>query len=126
MRGFGGGYVFIRTGDVAGSFNNIHNYYVVNVNKTDCLAHRVVWELFNRKLLRDDKVDHIDGDISNNHIQNLRVADMKINGRNKKMYATNTSGVTGVAYVEREGRYRGKMIEELNAQGAGYTERHGI
>lgn len=104
-------------------------------------------------------VDHIDGNVLNNSIDNLRAVSASGNMRNvAKRKTTEVTGVglqlsnkdfpywrarwTGIDgkqcqklfSVNKLGfdlakkqaiKYREKMIEELNQQGAGYTDRHG-
>lgn len=43
-------------------------------------------------------IDHIDGNNSNNRIENLRSATVSKNMMNSKMFINNTSGVTGVSF----------------------------
>ena len=59
-------------------------------------VHRVVWELFNGKIPDGLCIDHIDGNTSNNKIENLRLLTHKENMRNTKKSKGNKSGVNGV------------------------------
>lgn len=104
-------------------------------------------------------VDHIDGNILNNSIDNLRAVSASGNMRNvakrktteitgvglqlsnkdfpywrarwtnidgkqcQKLFSINILGFT--LAKEQAIKHREKMIEELNQQGAGYTDRHG-
>jgi hypothetical protein len=56
---------------------------------------RLAWFLFHG-VWPDGVVDHIDGDPSNNRLENLRDVSQTVNMRNQKMRCTNTSGETGV------------------------------
>lgn len=59
-----------------------------------CYAHRVILAL---KLGHwPEEVDHIDGDVTNNSLQNLRATTHKSNQRNTKRPSHNKSGVVGV------------------------------
>ena len=50
-------------------------------------------------------IDHIDRNPFNNKIENLRLVDVRLNQRNKKMQSNNNTGHTGVKYViERNGQ----------------------
>ena len=117
--------------------------------------------MFNGWIDPELKIDHIDGNKGNNHINNLRLVTNFYNSRNSSIKSNNKSGVTGVTLKSSKGyscysacwygidgklkekcfsilklgeaeafrlacEYRKQMIMELNAQGAGYTERHGI
>lgn len=57
---------------------------------------RVVWMVYFGEIPDGYVVDHIDGDVRNNKISNLRVISQKLNTRNRKKPSTNTSGVVGV------------------------------
>ena len=64
-------------------------------------AHRVIWAMhYGREPMHN--IDHIDGNPSNNHIDNLRDVPQSMNGLNQKMKSNNTSGVTGVSWHSRD------------------------
>lgn len=107
-------------------------------------AHRVAWALVNG-VWPAIHIDHIDGNTSNNRIQNLREANASINQKNKSRLSSNTSGICGVTRVKRDGKWRGRIVSEgktyslgcfVNKSDAaksrkaaeekfGFTERHG-
>lgn len=58
----------------------------------------------------EKQVDHIDGDILNNKIYNLRLATSKQNSHNRKKSKANTSGVTGVYWDKRRNKYMSNII----------------
>jgi hypothetical protein len=74
-------------------------YMRVRYSYSNYLVHRVVYELCTGETLGEDQVDHIDGDRSNNRIENLRRANPSMQSQNLKQYSSNTSGVTGVRYT---------------------------
>lgn len=59
------------------------------------LYHRVLWAIHYGRF-PEKYLDHINGDKTDNRIENLREVDQKTNSRNSKMSSRNTSGVTGV------------------------------
>ena len=65
------------------------------------LAHRVTWFLFHGAW-PESYLDHIDGDRTNNRIQNLRTATREENARNAKISCKNTSGKSGVIWCKRD------------------------
>lgn len=125
----------------------------IKISGVNYLCHRVVAALHNLDIT-SKIVDHIDGDLSNNRIENLRVTDQKTNNRNCAIGSNNKSGKKGVYIgevsisahwkenwvsktrsfsVNKYGydeafrlacEYRDSKIKELNEQGAGYTDRH--
>jgi len=81
----------------AGTYVGNHGYYVVNINRTPTLVHRIIYALHFGEIPKGMTIDHIDGDKKNNKISNLRCVSYKINHQNKNMYLSNNSGVTGVS-----------------------------
>lgn len=51
-------------------------------------------------------VDHIDGDVRNNTILNLRICRKQQNEFNTKIRRDNSSGFKGVSYIEKLNKYR--------------------
>jgi hypothetical protein len=91
----------------AGGLNSNGRYEVRFQGRlTQC--HRIVYELLIGEIPEGMIIDHIDGDGSNNNINNLRVVTDKLNARNRKMEVRNTTGVTGVhPYKFPDGRVKG-------------------
>lgn len=151
-------------GDIAGTIQRSNNRFKLKYQQKAYMAHRVIYELFYGPIDKKLVIDHIDGDGTNNRIENLRLVTQGHNARNTKKRGSNKTGVNGVTEMEITSKYditykyysanwfidgknfnkyfsvvklgneeafrlaceyRAKMIEELNAQGAGYTERHG-
>ena len=67
-------------------------------------THRVIFAIVNGHWPRDC-IDHINGDMADNRICNLRAATRSENARNQKMYSTNTSGVVGVVWDKSIGKW---------------------
>ena len=93
-------------------------------------------------------IDHIDGDITNNKRNNLRVITQSMNCRNTKKRSDNTSGYTGLSFHKPTKRWvvrrtmNGKRIwksrktfeealdvwkeiDKISKELHGYTDRHG-
>lgn len=96
--------VMARAGDTAGSKNpsTSHGYWVVTINKSPCLVHILVYELHYGKIKDSLCIDYIDGCRTNNRIENLRLVTKKTNSRNRKIADNNTSGFTGVSFINRK------------------------
>lgn len=88
----------VKKDGVAGTINAKTGYVHVRLHNNIYCVHRVLWEIFNDRLLPDEKVDHIDGNPTNNSISNLRKVTEEVNQRNKIMYKSNSTGYVGVSY----------------------------
>ena len=71
-------------------------YLYVNGKKTKYIAHRLVSIVFIPNPDNKPNVDHIDGNRTNNNLENLRWATFSENGMNKAKQKNNTSGYIGI------------------------------
>ena len=137
-------------GKEAGNVNKATGYRIVyascNGTRRTIKAHRLVWALHHQDLPCPTlEVDHIDGDVLNNHVSNLRLVSHSDNMRNTRMYSCNTSGVNGVSWNKEQEKWKAYILinrkrkhlgtfdtikEAAAARKAadiehGYTDRHG-
>lgn len=82
------------SGKKAGCSKSKDRYVLIFLRKKTYRAHRVIWTLVHGK--SPEVIDHINGDIRDNRIENLREVSVSENARNQKRRSTNTTGVTGV------------------------------
>ena len=95
--------------------------------------------------INDGILDHIDGDTTNNRINNLRLCGHCTNQKNAKKRVDNTSGITGISWQKNKRLWivhandKGKNVvykrfksrddaeefNELIRSELGYAERHG-
>ena len=87
--------------------NHGDGYLAGIVNGVHILAHRAAYLHFYGWL--PEEIDHIDGDKANNRIGNLRASDPTVNRHNACKQSNNTSGVNGVCYVKRTGRWSARV-----------------
>jgi hypothetical protein len=85
-----------RPGDEAGSIKQCGRYRSFFLKGKRYYTHRVIWEMINGSIPEGLCIDHIDGNGLNNRIQNLRIATLSVNQRNRKMVKTNKIGIQGV------------------------------
>lgn len=71
-------------------------YRKIQIDNRHYLEHRLVWMYFH-KTFPEMEIDHINGDKTDNRIENLRHVSSVKNNQNKKLPFHNTSGVIGVA-----------------------------
>lgn len=67
-------------------------------------AHRIIWLLVRGRW--PDQIDHINGDKSDNRIENLRDVTNQQNQRNTRRPSDNTSGVVGVMWNKKCQKWR--------------------
>lgn len=132
-------------GSLAGTQNK-DGYLRVGYQRHYYMVHRVVWEIHNGPIPAGMFIDHVNGDRSDNRIENLRVVSRPINGRNRRMHINNVSGVNGVSFSTRQAKWcaylylnrkrfhlgyfdnlEGAKQARLAAQqGHNFTDRHGL
>jgi len=81
---------------VAGVLSASSGYLTTCVNATPYLNHRLIFLMF--KGYFPDEIDHINGDKSDNRIENLRECTTSQNQFNAKLRKDNTSGIKGVSW----------------------------
>lgn len=87
-----------KKNDITGSLTTF-GYKVISVDKVSHYAHRLAW-IFMFKRSANIFIDHINGDRTDNRISNLREVTKEMNGKNTKIRKNNTSGCSGVSWVE--------------------------
>ncbi len=96
-------------GKLAGNINKSHGYRMIDIFRVKHRAHRVIFAMMTGEWLlgkrEDELIDHIDQDKLNNRWNNLRAATNQENLKNQTRYANNTSGITGVFWNKRHGKW---------------------
>ncbi len=87
-----------KKGEMAGSLHST-GYVTLRYRKKAFYAHRVIFEMFNGKIPKGMRIDHINNIESDNRIENLRLATRSQNMRNRRGAARDnkTSGARGVS-----------------------------
>lgn len=91
-------------GEIAGTITD-SGYRRIWVDGKGMMAHRAVW-LITYGRLPDNEIDHINHDKDDNRISNLRDVSRNENMKNKGLLVTNTSGYTGISWLEKQRKWR--------------------
>jgi hypothetical protein len=94
---------FIQVGQQAGTSVNDSGYHIVGVGGKTYRLHRIIFMYHHGYFPKN--VDHIDGNRSNNSIENLRPADDFENSRNSRISKRNKSGVKGVCWANHVNKW---------------------
>jgi len=81
-------------------------------------AHRLAW-FYQYGEWPNERIDHVDGDSSNNRISNLRQATHSQNMHNRKRCSRNTSGAKGVFWCEHRNKWRARIGNNGKTQSLG-------
>ena len=82
---------------------------VIGLMGKDYYAHRIAWEMLNGPIPGGMVIDHINGNPFDNSAINLRLATREQNYHNQGLSQRNTSGVKGVHFDKRRGRWRAEI-----------------
>jgi len=95
------GIIYSQNGEIKHFITNKGYKQIVLTNGKRKLfrVHRLVYQHFGKDWNPELTVDHIDGDINNNHISNLRMANMQQQSFNIKVHKTNKLGVKGISKI---------------------------
>ena len=98
-----------KIGNKTGTLNS-DGYLHTIISKKAYKNHRIIFLMFHGYLPKF--IDHIDGNRSNNIINNLREATRAQNTCNAKTPSTNTSGVKGVCWSKRDRKWLVQLCVE--------------
>lgn len=93
----------IKRGDIAGSIYE-RGYKRVSVNNRRFPVHKIVWLYHNGYLPK--LVDHINGNPSDNRIENLREVTNSQNCFNRRIALNNTSGSKNVCFDKKSNKWK--------------------
>ena len=82
-------------------------------------VHDLVWEQFNGKKPKGYQIDHINGNVQDNRIENLRLATYAENQWNAKTRVDNKSGVKGVCWHKATKKWRVEIKKNKKLIGLG-------
>lgn len=85
------------------------------LNKPGIPAHRIIWLYVHGEWPEED-IDHINGDPSDNRIENLRTVSRAENLKNQKHCSNNKSGVMGVSWFKPAQKWVAKIGDSSKAE----------
>jgi len=98
-----------KVGDEVGCDNG-RGYLVTGINGKTYKVHRVIFLMHKGYLPKT--LDHINGDRSDNRLENLRAVTRSQNQHNRKLNKNNTSGFKGVSWDTRRKTWRAYICLE--------------
>jgi hypothetical protein len=98
-----------KAGKVAGCFDKSTGYLVIGINYKILYAHRLAW-LLTHGTWPSGMIDHINGDKTDNRLENLRSVSQFENAKNARLSRNNKSGTPGVSLDKRSGKWRARIM----------------
>lgn len=93
-------------------------YLQVCINGSPHYVHRIVWALHGKESA--PVLDHINGNKTDNRIENLRAATYSQNGMNRTLNSNSTSKIKGVYWYKNAQKWRGVVQLDGKQHHAGY------
>lgn len=102
---------------------NYQRYRVANICGKTMRIHRLAWLYVYGSL--PHMIDHINGDGTDNRIENLREVTHSVNAQNAKRPNDNTSGSIGVSWDKRRSKWRAYItINQKRIELGNYPHKH--
>lgn len=103
-----------RKSGTVGSVNRA-GYLRFDIDRRSYLTHRVIWLWWYGHFPEND-IDHINRNKTDNSISNLREVSRSCNMRNCETDRTNSSGVKGVCWDRRKGKWEAKIVSNCKTR----------
>jgi hypothetical protein len=100
---------------------SVQGYHVIKVLNRDYPAHRLAW-LYMTGAMPASKmeIDHVNGIRNDNRFCNLRLASKFQNQRNRKLNCNNSSGIKGVCWNAKGGKWDTYIHKDKKLYSAGF------
>jgi len=109
----------VKVGQKTGWVSKI-GYVYVNVNNIPTCSHRIIFAMHYGHF--PEQVDHINGNKSDNRIENLRAATRSENFCNAKKRIDNTSGIKGIYWENQRNKWRAYCHKNGKRYDAGFFD----
>lgn len=97
-----------RAGDRPGYLDRSHGYRAICIDGKEYYEHRLAW-LYMTGEWPEQQIDHRNNDRSDNRFSNLRKAAERQNKKSLKMHRDGTSGVKGVTWHKKAGKWMAQI-----------------
>jgi hypothetical protein len=100
-----------RKGIIPGPISTLDHsgYVVVTVDRKRRYVHRIIYKMF-YDLPDNMFIDHINGNKSDNRLDNLRLTDRSGNELNKPLTSRNTTGYKNISYYSADKSYVAELL----------------
>lgn len=102
-----------KAGDVISG--TVKGYVRVTVRKTQYLVHRLIYVMKHGQIPDGMEIDHIDGNRSNNRIENLRLVTSRENSFNLQKFQ-------GFSFSREKGKFRATIRKDGRTKHLGYFD----
>lgn len=106
-----------KKGDVAGSFCKKTGYVKVALNNKTYLAHRLIWFLHYKNWPKN-QIDHINGNRTDNKIENLREVTARQNSQNQVKHRKGK--LVGANYFKSRNKWASEIVIKRKRKFLGY------
>jgi len=108
-----------KKGEIVGCINK-NGYKITKLKGKIYLVHRLIYLMIHGYL--PTIIDHIDGNTTNNLIQNLRCATQSQNCCNSKIYRNNKTGIKGIGFNKKYNKYFARCQVNKKSKFLGFFE----
>jgi HNH endonuclease len=110
----------VCVGDIAGCIMPT-GYLAIRLYGKLHYAHRLAWMHFYGEP-PGALIDHVDRNPLNNAVANLRVANPSQSSMNRRLQSNSTTGLKGVSFAKREGKFRALIKRDGRQRFLGYYD----